>query len=101
MSDWDKFEDWVKNIANDIEDYLNGDAFKAKVKELRLKWQADANSIINAAEEKLVKAMVDDAKALLPMVPSSEVEKFARKNYWIAWNEVEKLMDIQWIEDTK
>jgi len=100
MSDWDKIKEWIKEVAKDVEGFFTGDVFKAKVKELRLMWQKEANEIINTAEEELVAVMVADAKLLLPAIPSSEVEKFVRKHYWATWNKVEAAFDIEWIEDT-
>jgi len=76
------------------------DFFKDFIKEMRLGFQAQANALINEAEEELVRKAIVELRELMPELPDAIVEKYARKVYWAGWNYAKEKFDADWIVDT-
>lgn len=87
--------DWAKEQlgwAYSLVDGLIKPAFKQLIKNLRLKWQAHANEIINDIEDEAV----EEVKKEFPTINEAEI----RRIYWIAVNKVQDKLNIEWLQDT-
>jgi hypothetical protein len=76
------------------------DWFNDFIKDFRLKWQKNANKIINEAEEICVKEAIEELDKTFPGLPSAKIEAFIRHNYWKGMDYVKDKFDADWIKDT-